>query len=162
MTPPAAQPPPAARTPAGRLDESGLRSIVGYQLAQATIVTTRSFKQHIGDVFDLRPVEFTILALVDANPGVSARKLADALAVTPPNITMWIDKLERRGWIERERSAEDGRAQHIRATTAGAKVIREAIAAAVAGEREMLAPLSEAERAMLLELLHKTALCRRK
>lgn len=99
-------------TPAGRLSEAGVHGLLGYQLAQAAVVTTASFTQQIGQVFELRPVEFTLLALVDGNPGVSAGQLADALAVTPPNIT--------------------------------------------------LAALSNAERAILVELLHRVAMCRRK
>ena len=149
-------------TPAGRLLETGIHGIVGYQLAQAAITTTQSFSQRVGTVSDLRPVEFTILALVDGNPAVSARQLAGALAVTPPNITMWIDKLERRGLIERERSSTDGRAQHIRTTPAGATLIRGAIEQAKDGERQLLASLSDAERAILVELLHKVAVCRRR
>lgn len=149
-------------TPSGRLSEAGIHAIVGYQLAQAAIVATHSFMDRIGKVFELRPVEFTILALVDANAGVSARQLADALAVTPPNITMWIDKLERRGLIERERSSTDRRAQHIRATATGKALVRKAIEHAIDGERAVMTALSEAERAMLIELLHKVAMCRRR
>ena len=149
-------------TPAGRLDEVGMHPILGYQLAQASIVTTKVFAEKIGGVFELRPVEFTILALIDGNPGVSARQLADALAVTPPNITMWIDKLERRGFVERERSSIDRRAQHIRATAQGAALARKAMAMAIDGEQAALAALSPAERAMLVELLHKVARCRRR
>ncbi len=158
-------PPKAARalqTPLGRLGEGGMHAIVGYQLAQATIVTTSVFTEGIGAAFDLRPVEFTILALVDGNPDVSARQLADALAVTPPNITMWIDKLETRGFVERERSTTDRRAQHIRATSEGAALARKAVQLAIEREQEALGALSPAERAMLVELLHKVALCRKR
>ena len=155
-------PAPREQTPYGRLTEAGLHGILGYQLAQATIATTRVFMERVGEPFDLRPVEFTILTLVHENPGVAARQLADALAVTPPNITMWIDKLERRGLIERERSTTDRRAQHIRATAEGAKLTRQAVQRLVEGEEATLVPLSAAERAMLVELLHKVARCRKR
>jgi DNA-binding MarR family transcriptional regulator len=149
-------------TPFGRLDEAGLHHILGYQVAQAAITTTQVFAERIGEVFELRPVEFTILTLIDENPGVSAKQLADALAVTPPNITMWIDKLERRGLVERERSTTDRRAQHIRVTAAGATLARQAVQRVIEGERAALAALSAAERAMLVELLHKVARCRKR
>ncbi len=156
--------PPAAReqTPYGRLAEAGLHGILGYQLAQAAITTTRVFGERVGQPAELRPVEFTILTLVHENPGVSARQLADALAVTPPNITMWIDKLERRGLIERERSTTDRRAQHIRTTAPGAALARQAVERVLEGEAATLAALSPAERAMLIELLHKVACCRKR
>lgn len=152
---------PPEQTPFGHLAEARLHHVVGYQLAQATITTTRVFAETIGEVFDLRPVEFTVLTLVHENPGVAAKQLAQALAVTPPNITMWIDKLEKRGLIERERSATDGRAQHIRATPEGAALARQALEQVAAGEQAALESLSIAERAMLIELLNKVARCRR-
>jgi hypothetical protein len=58
---------------------------MGYQLAQATIVTDAVFAQRVGLPFDLRPVEFTVLTLVHENPDVSATRLAKALAVSAPN-----------------------------------------------------------------------------
>ncbi len=149
------------QTPFGGLAEAGMHAVLGYQLAQAAIVTTQVFAERIGAAFELRPVEFTILSLIDENPGVSARQLATALAVTPPNITMWIDKLEGRGLVERERSNTDRRAQHIRATDKGAVLARKALRAVSDGEQAALAKLSPAERAMLIELLHKVARGRR-
>ncbi|HSI58084.1 MAG TPA: MarR family transcriptional regulator [Ideonella sp.] len=149
-------------TPQGSLAEAGLHDILGYQLAQASITTAQVFSEQVGDAAQLRPVEFTMLTLIDENPGVSARQLAHALAVTPPNITMWIDRLERRGLVERERSTTDRRAQHIRVTAEGATLARQAVRSLVDGEREAMAALSAAERAMLLELLHKVACARKK
>lgn len=153
---------PHALTPEGRLAEAGLRDILGYQLAQASITTAQVFQQQVGEVAQLRPVEFTMLTLIDENPGVSARQLAHALSVTPPNITMWIERLERRGLVERERSTTDRRAQHIRATADGAAIARQAVRSLVQAEHTAVAALSAAERAMLLELLHKVACARSK
>lgn len=141
----------------GQLDEDGLHHILGYQLAQASVTTTQVFNEVVGSSFELRPVEFTILTLVDENPGVSGKQLALSLAVAPPNITVWIERLERRGLVQRERSTTDRRAQHIRTTTQGSKLARQAVQRIVAAERVALARLSAAERAILVELLHKVA-----
>lgn len=144
-------------TPAGRLAETGLQGILGYQLAQARLTTDEVFLQSAGRRFALRPVDFTLLALLDHNPGVSARQLARALAVTPPNLTTWLEQLERRGLIARERSAADRRTQPVVLTAAGATLAREAAQAIIAGEAATLDNLSAAERALLIELLHKVA-----
>lgn len=149
------------QTPVGQLHEAGLQGVLGYQLAQASVVSTRVFMEEVGGPFELRPVEFTLLALIQENPGVSARQLARALAVTPPNLTTWVDRLEQRGLVARERSSADRRAQHIRTTPAGAELARTTIARIVAAERQALGGLSPAEQAMLLELLHKAARGRR-
>lgn len=148
-------------TPAGRLDEGLMGPIVGYQLAQAAVTTNQVFAAAAlsADV-DLRQVEFTILALVDANPDLLATTLARALAVTPPNITMWLDRLEARGLVERVRSATDRRAQPLRTTPAGAATVARLAQRVAEAEQAALGGLSPGERAMLLELLHKVAHCR--
>ena len=147
-------------TPAGHLDEARLRHVLGYQLAQATIATTIVYMKQVGDPFELRPVEYTILSLINENPGGSAAQLAQALAVTAPNITMWIDKLEGRELVQRQRSETDKRAQHLRLTDKGAKLVALATEHLLAGERAAFAQLSDGERMILVELLHKVALSR--
>ena len=156
--------PPATedRTPLSRLHEGAVHALVGYQLAQAGIVTNQVFDERVGHARGgLRRVEFTILALVQGNRDVTARQLARALAVTPPNIAIWLDKLESRGLVERERSSSDARMQHVRLTARGTALVERSVQALLDGERDALAALSSAERAMLVELLHKVALSRR-
>jgi DNA-binding MarR family transcriptional regulator len=150
----------ADTTPAGRLDEARLHHVLGYQMAQATIVTQAVFMSHVGHPFELRPVEYTVLTLIVENPGGSLARLARALAVTAPNITMWIDKLEARGLVRREPSATDRRAQVLRATPEGEALARQATQRILEAERAALTTLSPAEHAMLVELLHKLACAR--
>jgi DNA-binding MarR family transcriptional regulator len=154
--------PAADRTPLARLAEAAVHGIVGYQLAQATIVTNQVFDERVGRRGGLRRVEFTILALVQGNPDVTARQLARALAVTPPNIAVWLDKLEARGLVARERSTSDARVQHVRITRAGSALVDRSAQHLLEGEQAALAALTPAERAMLVELLHKVALSRKK
>ena len=154
--------PPPDRTPAARLSESGIHGVVGYQLAQASIVTTQVFEGAVGKPRALRPVEYTVLSLVAANPDVTAGQLARGLAVTPPNIAVWLERLESRGLVRRSRSEIDARQQHIRATASGAKLTLEATRQLLVDEEATLAALSPAERAMLVELLHKVALARKR
>jgi DNA-binding MarR family transcriptional regulator len=150
-------PTPAESTPAGRLAEANLYRLIGYQLAQATIATNRVFKDQVGDVFDLRPVEYTILTLVKENPDGTAARLAQALAVTAPNITMWIDRLVKRGLVVRRPSTSDRRSQHLQVSAEGARIAREATQRLLDGEQAALEHLSVGERGILVELLHKVA-----
>lgn len=156
------QPPPPDRTPLARIAESQLHGVVGYQLAQASIVTTQIFNHEVGGPLDLRTVEYTVLALVHANPGVTARQLSRGLSVAPPNIAVWLDRLQARGLVERSRSETDARVQHLQATAKGAALAKQATRRLRDGETAALAALSAAERAMLVELLHKVALTRKR
>lgn len=153
---------PQERTPLARLEEGAVHHILGYQLALAVIVTNQVFDETVGTPDGLRRVEFTMLSLIERNPGVNARQLARALAVTPPNIALWLDQMATRGLIVRERSASDARVQHVHLTPAGQACVEDCARRLRAAEEQALASLSPAERAMLVELLHKVALARRR
>jgi DNA-binding MarR family transcriptional regulator len=144
-------------TPAGNLDEARLHDVIGYQVAQASIATLGVFHRLVGGPLELRPVEFTILVLIKENPGGTAARLARALAVTAPNITMWLEKLERRGLVRREASATDRRTQHLNVTDKGRSIAEDATQRLLDGERQAFAHLSLGERTLLVELLHKVA-----
>jgi DNA-binding MarR family transcriptional regulator len=154
--------PDPVRTPLARLSEGAMHGIVGYQLAQASIVTDQVFNDRVGHSGTLRRVEFTLLALVQANPDVTARQLARALAVTPPNIAILLDRLETRNLVTRTRSERDARLQHLRPTRAGNTLVDRTVQLLIEGERQALNVLSAAEHAMLVELLHKVALARKR
>ena len=144
-------------TPSGHLLEASLHGIIGYQLAQAAVVTDALFVREVGSPHELRQVEYTVLQLIAANPGCSSVRLAKALAVTKPNITMWVDRLVARGLVRRSPSATDKRSQELCATDEGAALAARATEAILGAERRELATLSAAERAILVELLHKLA-----
>jgi len=146
-------------TPAGSLEEARLQQVLGYQLAQACIVTDAIFRSEVGEPLELRPVEYTALTLIAENPGGSLARLARALSVTPPNITALVDRLESRGLVHRSASAQDRRAQVLAVTRKGADLARKATDRILAAERGALA-LSAGEQAILVELLHKVACAR--
>jgi DNA-binding MarR family transcriptional regulator len=147
-------------TPAGRLAVERLHDVIGYQIAQASIVTLSVFQRAAGDALELRPVEYTMLVLVQENPGSTAARLARALAVSAPNITMWLDKLQRRSLMRREASETDRRSQHLYLTDKGRKLAEEATRRVIEAEHHAFSHLSTGERAILVELLRKLALKR--
>jgi DNA-binding MarR family transcriptional regulator len=144
-------------TPLGRLDAGGMQTLLGYLMAQATIVTNDCFDRVVGKPLDLRKVEFTILQLVCKNAPVTPGRLAKALAFTAPGVTVWLDRLVARGLIRRERSETDRRAQNLSATDAGRTLVTQALADLFAAEQTALTALSAGERQILMELLHKVA-----
>ena len=146
-----ASPVPAA----GEAVPAALASVLGYQLAQATVAANAVFARQVGEALGLRPVEYTILALVHENPGLSAARLAQMLSVSPPNITVLIDRLAGHGWVQREPSTTDRRERLLHATADGAQLAVQATERLVAGERRAFAHLSAGERAILGELLQK-------
>jgi len=148
-------PAPPALTPAGSLAEGGLHELLGYQLALAAIRTTDAFARVVGKPLALHRVEFTVLQLVRENSPVTATRLARALAVTTPGVTVWLDRLEKRGLVARERSAVDRRSQNLAITADGEALVTAALQRLLLSDRELMKQLSEGERRMLLELLQK-------
>jgi DNA-binding MarR family transcriptional regulator len=146
-------------TPAGQMEEASLQKVLGYQLAQAILVTDAIFREAIGKPFNLRPVEYTVLTLIAENPGGSLVRLARALSVTPPNITTMVDRLEGKGLIARKASEQDRRSHVLQVTARGAELVRKATQQVLAAEAAAL-PLTPGEQAILAELLHKVAVAR--
>jgi DNA-binding MarR family transcriptional regulator len=142
------------------LEEEKLHQIVGYQLAQATIVTSGVFDTQVGTPLKLRPVEYTILMLVKENADVSPAQLSKALAVTRPNISVWIDKLEARGLVKRSQNNSDRRGQLLRTTEKGSALAIKATRLLIHGERKAFTTLTVVEQLMLTELVHKLACAR--
>jgi DNA-binding MarR family transcriptional regulator len=147
-------------TPRARLGEGAIHDLLGYQLAQATIIATASFEKEVGRPFGLRPVEFTLLQLIMENNDVSPTRLAQALAVKTPGITVWIDRLVARNLVIRERSVTDGRAQHLRVTAEGKALVTQAVDKLLQADRNVLQHLSPGEQRILIELLRKVARAR--
>jgi DNA-binding MarR family transcriptional regulator len=145
----------------GGLDQSCLQHVLGYQLAQAEIPTGNIFSRSIGKPLELRPVEFTILALLAHNRDVTQKQLAQALAVAAPGMTVLLDRLAARGLVARERNAGDRRSQFVRLTEEGETLAKRAYEVSLSMEQDLLRHLSTAEQAMLFELLFKVAKHRR-
>ena len=138
-----------------------MQKLLGYNLAQAAIPSGKIFSQRIGEPFQLRRIDFTILMLVAANPHVTQRQMSLALDVSAPRLTLVCDKLVERGLITRTRSEEDRRKQTIALTRRGAALVKKAEKIADGMEGELLGHLSDEERAQLFRLLEKVARQRR-
>ncbi len=134
-----------------------LAGIVGFHIARAAVTTYEAYEHCIGTPFELKKVEFSLLMLVWANGALPPKRLARALAVTSPNLTLLLDRLQHRGLLRREQHPEDGRSQNVVLTDKGKRLALDAAAAAEAMERQLQQCLTHAEHAMLIELLGKLA-----
>ena len=103
-----------------------MRRLLGYNLAQAAIPSFKIFQKRIGEPFQLRRIDFTILMLVASNPHVTQRQMSLALEVSAPRLTLVCDKLEERELITRTRSDHDRRKQYIALTRKGTALVRKA------------------------------------
>ena len=66
--------------------------------------------------FDIKPAQYSILTIIERNPGLKQAQVCDALGIKRTNFVAMIDELERRGLVRRAESPGDP-ADVTRATT---------------------------------------------
>jgi DNA-binding MarR family transcriptional regulator len=137
-----------------KVDTRYLENLVGYNARRAALVVIEVFLERMA-VYDLRPVDFSVLSLITHNPGITSRQLCTTLGILAPNLVAMVNALEKRTLITRLPHPHDGRAMGLHPTVVGEKMMQEAEKTAAKLELEMTTRLSAAERKTLLQLLKK-------
>ena len=131
-----------------------LQSPLGYNARRAALVIIELFLKRMA-VYELRPVEFSVISLILHNPGITSRQLCSALGLLPHNLVGTIGTFEKRGLIARRSHPSDGRANGLHPTLAGERLMREAEKSARELENDATASLTAVERKTLVRLLKK-------
>ena len=129
---------------------------IGLLLFRIGAESRRRFVSGLGGT-RLRPIHLSILTVLSARDEASQQLLARALRLNRKDIAVAVRELERRGLIERHRCDADRRRNEVRLTADGRAAIRRADHAAAGVERELTAPLGDAERDTLRALLGRIA-----
>jgi DNA-binding MarR family transcriptional regulator len=137
-----------------KVDTRYLENLVGYNARRAALVIIEVFLERMA-VYDLRPVDFSVLSLITHNPGITSRQLCTTLGILAPNLVAMVNAMEKRALITRRPHPHDGRAMGLHPTATGEKMMKQAEKTAAKLEVEMTARLSAAERKTLLQLLKK-------
>lgn len=99
--------------------------------------------------------QFGVLEILLHRGPRSPRELKDKLLTTGGNVTMVVDNLEKRGWVERVRDAVDRRRLSVRLTPAGRRVIEGLFPEHARAIVEELSVLTAAEQEELGRLCRK-------
>lgn len=148
---------PAARpgsdeAPSTGVDAAVLDELVGYNLRCAYAIQLQRFASALGPL-KIRPVQFSILALVYRNPKIKQSVLGRALDIKRANIVTLLDELEQRRLLRRERSRTDRRSHVIDLTPAGTRVIVKALDRHARLEEDISHRLGARNTEKLLQLL---------
>ncbi|MDQ3060223.1 MAG: MarR family winged helix-turn-helix transcriptional regulator [Pseudomonadota bacterium] len=152
--------PPAPASPEPCIDQVNteyLESLVGYNARRAALVIIELFLERMA-VYDLRPVEFSVISLIAHNPGITSRQLCSTLGMLPPNLVGMVNQFEKRGLIVKRPHPSDGRATGLHPTPACEALMQQAEKTALDLEGEATARLSNIERKTLMRLLKKVYL----
>lgn len=128
-----------------------LPRLLGYRLRLAQQAVFREFASSVAEI---SPGRAGMLLLVDANPGVTQGRLAQAVGLDRSTMVGVIDALEERRLLERRRG-EDRRTNGLWLTPGGRSFVARLTRRIERHERRVAAHLSAAERAQLLALLEK-------
>lgn len=131
-----------------------LEDLIGYALRRAQL---KLFQNLIGrlSAYDLRPAQFSALAIIEQNPGLMQADLARALAIEPPQVVPMLNKLEERALAVRVRCKPDKRSYGIYLSKAGEALLKELKQIASDSDRDATSALDDEERGQLLKLLTK-------
>ncbi|WP_224704962.1 MarR family winged helix-turn-helix transcriptional regulator [Devosia aquimaris] len=129
--------------------------ILGYRLRRAQLSVFQRFLQ-VFEEMRLRPAEYSVLLLIDDNPGRKQTEIADALGIKRANFVTLVHALQARGFLERRAAAGDRRANALHLTGEGVQFLAAARARHEDMEQQLLSQLGgEASRNQLLALLDR-------
>ena len=149
--------PSSVKTPnaaVDKVDTSYLETLIGYNARRAALAVISQFLERMA-VFDLKPVDFSVMSVVVHNPGVTSRQLCAALNILPPNLVGLVQSLESRGLLERLPHPHDGRAMGLHPTDKGLELMEKAEATASELEMHIGSKLTPNQVQTLVTLLQK-------
>lgn len=99
------------------------------------------------------PVQFAAMTAVHDQPGLDQRTLAASIAFDTSTIGGVIDRLERRGLIQRNHAPHDRRVRLLTLTPEGEQLLQAVLPAVQAAQHQIVAPLPVADRERFLDML---------
>lgn len=140
--------PGGARRDARREVREALREL-GVQLAQ--------LNRRVGGRLGLRDADLDCLDLIGRIGPIGASPLAKAAGLHPATLTGVLDRLERAGWIIRERDTEDRRAVRIRALPERGKEVLAQFAGMNGAVQEICSRYDDEQLAVIADFLTRVA-----
>ncbi|WP_020617430.1 MarR family winged helix-turn-helix transcriptional regulator [Paenibacillus daejeonensis] len=107
------------------------------------------------DRYEISPEHFMVLELLYSKGPHPVQKISETLSIPSGSITYVVNKLEKRGLVERQVNPTDRRAYHVVLTDQGTILFDEIFPQHVATISANLASVSNEEKEQLLLLLKK-------
>ena len=138
------------------LDLGPLPDLIGYVLRRAQLVVFQDFFNAFAP-FDISPAQFSVLTVIERNPGLTQSQVAAALGIKRTNFVGLLNELEKRTLAERRQVSGDKRSYALYLTAEGTTLMRKLRPVLKAHEARMVAKVGEDGRDQLVALLHDVA-----
>lgn len=125
---------------------------LGYWLRQVSNHVSQAFARRVA-AKGVTVAEWAMMRVLYETGDVAPSRLADEMGMTRGAISKLAERLIAKSLVVRQASATDGRAQTLRLTKQGARLVPQLAALADQNERECFAHLSDRDRAALQRIL---------
>lgn len=129
-----------------------LEGHLGYFVRRLQVWIFQDFVRTL-TAFDIRPAQFSVLVVIEANSGLSQADIAETLGIERARLVRLLDGLERRGLIRREPSPSDRRSHALVLTREGQRDLKRIKALAAEHEAHLAQRLGADKREALLAAL---------
>jgi DNA-binding MarR family transcriptional regulator len=134
------------------MNSTDLRGKPGHLIRRAQQIAVAIFMEETAS-FNITPVQYAALVGIRDNDDIDVSRLSTIIALDRSNLGAVVERLEARGWIRRNASAQDRRAKRLEVTAAGRRLLSAVEPAVVRAQERMLAPLPSQERKHFMHLL---------
>jgi DNA-binding MarR family transcriptional regulator len=148
----AAKAPTRLRNGGGRPNLDVLRNHLGYFLRRAQVSVFQDFIQALSSI-NIRPAQYSVLVVIGANPGLSQADVSELLGIERARLVRLLDRLEKRGLMQRLASPTDRRSHALKLTASGRAILKRAKALAATHETRLLERLGAVNHQMMLDAL---------
>jgi DNA-binding MarR family transcriptional regulator len=145
---------PVRRAAGKALDQGMLTGLVGYALRRAEVKMRQHFARTLAE-WDITGADLSVLELIAANAAVTQADLGAALDIKRPNMVSLIDRLARRGLLERKVYEHDRRNQILSLTRKGEAFLGEVAELVQAMDTRVTRCWTAKERAQVVKLLRR-------
>src|SRR5438105_15949281 len=130
------------------------QALEAWQLLVKFFFTQRADLPAVASQFELSPAQCHVLHLIEPDRPIPMGRIAEALACDASNVTGLIDRLESRGLVRRQPSANDRRVKVLELTPAGAR-LRSTVLERMSTPPDTLGRLSADEERALVKILKR-------
>lgn len=125
---------------------------LGYLVRRAQLWIFQDFIRTLAPL-DIRPAQYSVLLVIEANPGLTQMALSHALTIERARLVHVLNALEARGLVRRGASATDRRSHALHLTADGRKMLARIKALALEHEGHVAQRLGARQHKDLLRLL---------
>jgi DNA-binding MarR family transcriptional regulator len=129
-----------------------LNDHLGYFVRRLQVWVFQDFMRKLASA-DVRPAQYSVLVVIEANPGLSQSDIADFLGIERARLVRMLDRLEKRGFTERRSSPKDRRSHALYLTREGQKTLRRVKSLAAVHEAHLASKLGPEKHKALIDLL---------